>query len=326
MAPSSRARWPLALTCALAACSQQKAPEQDPNVIATVNGDVLLRADFEQELGREAQSLEGLDTRTPEQVAPYKQTLLDTMIERLLLLQAARAAGVTVTPEEVDRRVLALVSDYPASSFDDTLAQTHTSRTELSQKTREGLIIEKLFQEQVFSRVAVTEEQLRRYFDEHADEFTEAEKVRAQQIVVSGLDEAKRVQQQLWAGKKFSDLARRYSLSPDAKVGGDLGFFQRGEMPPAFDEVVFKLSVGGVSEVVSTEYGFHLFKVVERKPARKRELTEVRGDIEKKLLGAMRSERQAEYVKALRAKAAVKVNDQVLQTVVVRPTATAGEE
>ncbi len=300
---------------ALLGCPQQQKPKQDPTVIATVNGEVIGRAEFERLLAREAQAMEGTGPRTPEQVEPYKQALLETLIERALLLQAARATNVEVTTEEVDRRVLALSSEYPAGTFDEALAKSQTSRAALTRSTRDQLTIEKLLAQQVHARVAVTEEQIRQYFDERAADFMEPEQVHAQQIVVKGLDEARRVQQQLWQGKKFPDLARRYSLSPDARVGGDLGFFARGTMPPAFDEVVFKLSVGGTSEVVSTEYGFHLFRVVEKKPARKRELTEVRGVIEEKLLAGLRSEAQKTYVAELRRKATVLINDEVLQSV-----------
>ncbi|MBL9038720.1 MAG: peptidyl-prolyl cis-trans isomerase [Archangium sp.] len=303
----------------LLACSQQQKPQPDANVVATVNGAVIGKAEFELELGREAQSMESVATRTPEQIEPYKQTLLATMVERLVLLQAAAAANITVTSEEVDRRMLALASEYAANTFDEVLAQTHTSRTELARKTREQLLIEKLFQEAVFSRIAVTEDAIRRAYDEHPEAYTEPEQVHAQQIVVKGLDEAKRIQQQLWQGKKFADLARRYSLSPDAKVGGDLGVFRRGEMPQAFDEVVFKLAPGGLSDVVSTEYGFHVFKVLEKKPARKRDLPEVRAAIEQKLVAELRAERQREFVAGLRAKADVKVNESALQTVTGRP-------
>lgn len=308
----------------LAACTQQVKPQQDPNVIATVNGEPIMRAEFEQQLAREAQAMEGVGPRTPEQMEPYKQTLLDTMVEKLLLLQAARAAGVTVTADEVDRRVLALSSEYPAGTFDEALSQSQTTRDALTRTTRQQLTIEKLFQTQVFSRVAVTEDQIRRYFEEHAEEFTEPEQVHAQQIVVKGLDEAKRIQQQLWQGKKFGDLARRFSLSPDAKVGGDLGFFSRGQMPPAFDEVVFKLNAGGTSEVVSTEYGFHLFRVIEKKPARKRELAEVRAKIEEKLVSELRATAQREFVAGLRAKAELKVNNETMLLVSgrVNPGAT----
>ena len=319
-------RLTLLLCLASLACSQQQTLKQDPNVIATVNSEVIGRAEFELELGREAQAMEGVATHTPEQIEPYKQTLLATMTERIVLLQAARAAQIAVTPEEVDRRALALASEYPAGTFDEVLSQTHTTRSELMRKTRDQLIVEKLFQDQVFSRVAVTEDQIRRYFDEHADDFSEPEQVHALQIIVKGLDEAKKIQQLLWQGKKFQDLARRYSLSPDAKVGGDLGFFKRGEMPPVFDDTVFKLAPNAVSEVVSTDYGFHLFKVLEKKPARKRELTEVRAAIEQKLVEQLRSERQREFVAGLRTKADVKVNQSALQMVTSRPMGALPQE
>lgn len=308
----------ISLAC-LTACSQQQKPQQDANVVATVNGEVITRADFERELSRESQAMEGAAPRSPEQIEPFKQTLLETMVERLVLLQAARELQVQVSAEEVDRRVLALTSEYPAGTFDTALAQSQTSKTELARRTKEQLLVERLLTDQVFSRVAVTEEQLRRIYDENPDAWTEPEQVHAQQIVVKGLDEAKRLKELLWQGKKFPDLARRYSLSPDAKVGGDLGFFKRGEMPPAFDDAIFRLGAGQVSDVVSSDYGFHLFKLIEKKPSRKRELAEVRAQIEQKLLTELRAERQTAWVKALREKAQVKVNDAAFQSVTGRP-------
>jgi peptidyl-prolyl cis-trans isomerase C len=310
----------------LTACSQQQKPQQDSTVVATVNSEVIGKADFERELSRESQAMEGAAPRSPEQIEPFKQALLTTMVERVVLLQAAREAQVQVSPEEVDRRVLALTSEYPAGTFDTALAQSQTSRTELARRTREQLVVERLLADQVFSRVAVTEEQIRGAYDENPDGWTEPERVHVQQIVVKGLDEAKRLQQLIWQGKKFPDLARRFSLSPDAKVGGDLGVFKRGELPQAFDDAIFRLSAGQVSEVVSTEYGFHLFKLVEKKPARKRELAEVRATIEQKLLTSLRAERQTSYVKSLREKADVKVNDRVLLSVSGRPLGGANAE
>ena len=148
--------------------------------------------------------------------------------------------------------------------------------------------------------------------------------MRAAQIVVKGMDEARRVQAQLKAGgKKFADLARRYSLSADAKVGGDLGFFPRGQMPPAFDEVVFRLPVGQVSDVVETEYGYHLFRVLERKAGRKLDFAEVRHLVEAKLLAQRRAEAQTKYEEELRAKAKVWVNETTLQAIRGRPAAPA---
>ena len=312
----------LALATGLAGCPKKDKEDPDAHVVATVNGEVLARADFEQELWRELSSTEA-PQHTPEEIEPFKRALVDTLVSRMLLLQEARTRNITASPEEVDRGVLRLSSDYPAGNFNEVLEKGQLSMAELRARESTRLTIEKLFANEVYTRVAVTEEELRGYYAEHEAEYSEAEQVRAAQIVVKGMDEARRVQAQLKSGKKFADLARRYSLSADAKVGGDLGFFPRGQMPPAFDEVVFKLSVGQVSDVVETEYGYHLFRVLERKPGRKLEFSEVREQVEGKLLAQRRAEAQAKYEEELRAKAKVWVNEATLQAIRGRPATQA---
>src|SRR5262249_61007891 len=95
---------------------------------------------------------------------------------------------------------------------------------------------------------------------------------------------------------EVGDRARERWLSADAKDGGDLGWFPRGVMPPQFDEVAFSLGPGQISDVVTTDYGFHVFKVLERRPARKRDLGEVRGEIERRLLRGKQEQAQTEFV------------------------------
>lgn len=312
----------LALTwgaLALVGCTKPPQETPDANVVATVNGEVLGRAEFEQELWRELASAEAPE-RTPEEVEPFKRALLDTLLKRMLLLQEAKQYNLSVTPEEVDRQMLRLSGDYPTDNFSDALAQGQLSLAELRARESQRLLIEKLYTHHIYSRVAVTEEELRAYYAGHEAEFHEPEQVHAAQIVVKGLDEAKRVQAQLKSGKKFADLARRYSLSADAKVGGDLGFFPRGQMPPAFDEVVFNMRPGQVSEVVSTDYGFHLFRVIEFKPARKRDFTEVRKVVEGRIVKLKQAEAQESFEKELQAKAKIWVNEPTLQAIRGRPT------
>jgi peptidyl-prolyl cis-trans isomerase C len=312
-----KARVLLGALVALAACREQKKPQEDPNLIVTVNREVILRGDFQRQLDQEVQAA-GIDAEGAEQLDSFKQAVLRDLIDRRLLLQAAKAAGVNLSAEEIDRAVLRMGADYPTDSLNQALAEGQQSMAELRQHTAEQLTIEKLFHEHLYPRVAVTEAEIRNYFDEHPDEFKELEQVHAAQIVVKGYDEAKRIQQQLQSGKKFSDLARKYSLSPDAKVGGDLGFFHRGVMPHQFDDVAFKLGVSQVSDIVETEYGFHLFKVLEKRSARKLQLAEVHAKIHEKLLTEKRQEAQAEYLKSLRTKANVQVNEQSLKLVVAK--------
>lgn len=302
----------------LAGCSKGDGPKEDPNVIATVNGEVVSRADFEKELARELMAMEGTGARTPEEVVPFKRALVKTAVERLLLLQAAKKLGVAVSAEEVDRRVLRLSADYPAGRFDEALVRGQLPLEDLKRKTAEQLTVEKLLQEHVYPRVAATEQELRSHFESHEAEFSAPEEVRAAQIVVKELDEARRVQAQLRAGKKFGELARKYSISPEAAAGGDLGFFARGVMPPAFDAVVFELGVGESSDVVGTDYGFHIFRVLEKRPARKRDFASARQSVEERLLKQKRIEAEAEFLASLREQSQVVVNEQSLAAVAVK--------
>jgi len=308
----------LALALAGAGCPEKDRDREDPGVVATVNGESIGREELAQEMARETSGEPLESPPTSEQAELVKRTLLGTLIDRALLLQAARQANLQVSANEVDRRVMRIASDYPAEGFSEALSQGQLTMAELKKKTAQLLLIEKLFEQHVYPRVAVTEEELRDYYETHKDQLAEPEQVRAAQIVVKGLDEARRLQAQLWEGKKFADLARKYSLSADAKVGGDLGFFPRGVMPEKFDEVAFGLGVGQTSDVVETEYGFHLFKVLERRPGRRKELNEVRPRIEEKLLEAKRSRAQTDYLGALRARAQIQVNEGTFRSLALK--------
>jgi len=297
-----------------ASCKEKRAQEMDARVVALVNGEVISRSDFETELARELGAADGLNPQSPEQIEPLRRALLETLVDRTLLLQAAKSAGISVSADDVDRRLMRMSSDFPAEGFDQALANGQLAMADLKQKTQILLTTEKLFAEVVYPRVAVTEEEIRKHFEEHPEQFREPEQVRAAQIVVKGIDDARRLQRELRAGKKFADLARMHSLSADAKLGGDLGFFERGVMPSAFDQAAFSLGIGEVSDVVESDYGFHLFKVLDKKPSRKKDLNEVRAQIEKTLLEKKRASAQAAFLKSLKDKAEVRINEPLLMT------------
>jgi len=296
-------------TLLLAGCPESKKPETgvEDSSIASVDGRAVSRQELERELAQEID----LGGNTPSSLSSeaLKRSVLESMLERFLLLRAARDANVSVSTEEVDRELLRLRADYPGDRFNEALAQGRLSLADLREKTTALLTIQKLFRDQVYPRVAVTEEEIRVYYEGQSGDFQQPEEVRAAQIVVKTAPEARMIEQQLRAGKDFGEMARKYSLSPDAKAGGDLGFFARGQMPRQFDEVAFRLKVNQVSSVVSTNYGFHIFKLLAKRPARKKPLSEVKGQIEQKLVGEKREHAQAEYVKMLRDKAVIKVNE-----------------
>ena len=303
-----------ALATSACRCGDDKARGRPlPPSVALVNGEPISTAAFQRELQHARSELgEG-----QEPLDRLRQRVLDGMVSRALLLQQAHARGVAVEQEQVERAFLGVRSEYPGTHFDDLLAQQRLSAAELKQSLREQLTLEKLFHDEVFPQVRAEDQEVQRYYDEHGAEFDQPERVRVLQVVVKTREEALKVRDEIRrAPQKFGDVARRASISPEGKDGGDLGYFGRGAgMPEVFD-VCFRLPLNTVSEVVPSPYGFHVFKVVDRKPASRRTLPEARSEIQQKLLREKQARAQEEYLAGLRARAQVQVDQKALSAVV----------
>jgi peptidyl-prolyl cis-trans isomerase C len=132
-------------------------------------------------------------------------------------------------------------------------------------------------------------------------------------VVVRTRAEAERVRAELRRRPDaFAEVARRASIAPEAAAGGDLGWFARGAgMPEVFD-VCFTLPVKALSPVVASAYGFHVFEVTGRRPARRLPLGEVRERVRADLLRQRRAEAQAAYLAALRARARIEIDEAAL--------------
>ncbi len=318
----SRRAGRLAALLLLAACTRRGPPQLDPAVVALVNNEASPVTEFARELALAYEVPEGATAPAPDQLLALKQTVLQELVDRQLLLQEAKAKGISVTPEAVQAAVTHLKAEYQDGRFQEALSLGRVSEPEFERKTAERLTVEKLVDEVVYQRVAVTEEELQGYLDSHAEEFQEPEQVHAAQIVVKELEDARRLRDELHRGAKFGDLARAHSLSADARLGGDLGWFPRGVMPPEFDAVAFSLQPGQISDVVTSEYGFHLFKVLERRPARKKDLAQVRREVERRLLRDKKEKAQAAFVQALREHASIRTNEAAVAKVNGPPSPT----
>lgn len=249
----------------------------------------------------------------PAQASRLARALLEPLIDRQLLAARARAAGLSVSDAEVQRSTDALAEAWRAAggNFSEHLAQDGQTAEQLSEETRERLLAEKY----VASQLRIDKpgkEDLREWFDRHHSEFEQPEEVHALQIFVSSAGEAKNLLDQIRKGTPFEEVARASSQSPDARRGGDLGFFARGTMPKVFDDACFALRPGQLSGVVPSRYGFHLFKVLERRGARSLSFEQARGEAERRLLEERRVAAERALLAGLRAKAQISVDEAAL--------------
>lgn len=140
-------------------------------------------------------------------------------------------------------------------------------------------LMEELLQKE--AKAAVTEDRLRKLYEDTAKNLKPEEEVRARHILVKTEDEAKKVEERLAKGEDFAKIANEVSQDPGSgKQGGDLGFFGRGQMVPQFEEAAFKLEPGKVSAPIKTQFGFHIIKLEEKRTRPVPPFDQVRPQIE----------------------------------------------
>lgn len=159
----------------------------------------------------------------------------------------------------------------------------------------------------VLSDVTITDEDAKKYYDEHKVEFEQPATVSAKHILVDNEELCSKVKNSIDNGElSFEDAAKQYSSCPSKEQGGDLGVFGRGMMVPEFEEAAFGLELQKVSEPVQTQFGYHLIKVDAKNEAKASEFEEVKNQIVQKLIQENQEKKYLDVMKELEAKYDVK--------------------
>lgn len=306
-----RAAGALGLLVCLAACRRaQPPPPPPPPAAAVVNGAPIPVARLQLELDRVRRGEEGQAKVEPQDVPRLARALLEGLIDRAIVLQRAKEAGLQVGEAEVQRATDALADDARkgGAAWNEQLARAGQNPEQLSDELREQILAAK-YVAGLTGKERATPAETRAWFDAHRALFEEAEQVHCLQIVVRTPDEAKSVLDQLRAGAPFDKLARQTSTSPDGRDGGDVGWFQKGAMPKVFDDACFSLGVGKLSGVVASPYGFHVFKVLGRRPGRERGFKDVQAEAEQRATAEKRAQKERELMAQLRAAADVRIDE-----------------
>ena len=300
-----------------AAGAAEQAPDGDK--AATVNGQVITKTELDQELQPVLQrmAMQGQQPQ-PEQVAEIREKVLDSLINRELLVQDAKAQGVSVEAEALDAQMEQVRGQFPEEAqFKEALSQMGIDEETLRAQMRQRLLIQKLIEERIAKDVTVTDEEAQAYYAAHPEQFKTGEQIRARHILIKSEPEAsdtdkkearqklEEVQGKLEKGESFADLAEEYSEGPSGPKGGDLGYFERGQMVKPFEDAAFALKDDEVSEIVETRFGFHLIKAVDRKAASTTPFAEIKDQIKAQLKKQAVQETVGEHLEALKAKAEI---------------------
>lgn len=197
-------------------------------------------------------------------VAQFGPQGVDQVIEQLiteeLIRQAAEAAGVQLTDDDIESELAKVREQFPSEQqYHDTLNQVGLTEDKLKEQMQSQVLLDKM----LASEVQVTDAQVSELFEQRKQELTDPERIRASHILVGTREEAEQILDEFQAGAEFAALAAEHSTDGSAMQGGDLGYFGHGDMVLPFEEAAFALEQGELSGIVETQYGFHLIKVTD---------------------------------------------------------------
>ncbi len=284
-----RRSWPLlaaalALLPLIGACTKDDADKTPAElVVAEVNGVEIAGDRFLHEYDRfkKRTQLTGLDDPALEK--DMREGVLESIIRAELLGQEAEKAGIKLTPEAEEEEVQSMLKGFSPARLQVVLQEQGLTYDEWKANVRQNLLVERLLKERIAPLVQLSEDEVKAYYDGNKDEFRKESEAHVFHILCATFADADRARFELTTGKKFDDVAKRYSKSPEGGAGGDLGMVAKGQMPKELDEAIFRLKVNEVSKVIESPYGFHVLKVVEFTRPRQMTFAEARDGIHKRL-------------------------------------------
>ncbi len=241
----------------------------DP-VVAEVDNEKITLSEFQQELEKLPPNLRQMaaDKR-------IRKEFLDQLATSRLLYNEGISLGLTKDP---------------------------AVKQQIEEATRK-IVLAALLRKEVDNRIKPpSEEELKKYYQTHADEFRQQKQVHARHILVKDKATADKIEARLRKGEDFAALAKENSSCPSASQGGDLGFFSHDRMVKEFADAAFKLKPGEISAPVKTKFGYHIIKVDEVKEASARPFAEVKESIRNKLMQDKKEQIFKEYVDSLKKK------------------------
>jgi peptidyl-prolyl cis-trans isomerase C len=247
--------------------------------VAKVNDVVIMQKDFDNAFRQVEKRItaQGKDV-SDTQVHEIKQKILENIIDTELLYQAAKKEGVKPPEENFTKQWEQIQNRMKEDAqFKAGIEEMNYTESELKNQIKRQMTIQQFVVDKFVKPASVSAEEIKSYYTQNEKAFHTPEQVRASHILIkveSGAEDKKKVeakkqiqeiQTKIKNGEDFAALAEKFSQCPSKSNGGDLGYFERGKMVKPFEDAAFQLKVGEVSDVVSTDFGYHLIKVTDKK-------------------------------------------------------------
>ena len=287
--------------------------------VVIVNGFPLYEADLGQEIGKilpENRSFHG--KLSEEKISKIRSEAMQNLITVELQYQDAKSTGMKVSNADLSSEIDSLEKKFKSSKdFKATIGASGFNKQSFERFIERKLLSGRIRQIKVEDKLDITDAKVSEYYTKNIDRYSKPEEFRASHILLKvdpsssaeqRADVRKRAEailKRIKEGGNFADIAAQESEDLSQIKGGDLGYFHKGQMMVEFDEALAKMSVGQVSDIVETLYGYHVIKLIERKAPRQIPLEEMKGKIRSDLMEKEKKRLLDQWMSSLKAKAVI---------------------
>lgn len=249
-------------------------------------GDTIAQVDDQRITSAEVKGLlVNMTSRLRARALDKRKEFLDQLITERLLLSAAEKRGVQQLQEVKD----------------------------LLKEARKKILIAKYIDQETENKITISDQECRDYYETHKDRFMTASRIRASQILVPTRPEAESARTEVQSGAEFAKVAQLRSIDPTKERGGDLGYFQQGQLIPELEAQAMKLKIGEMSEVFESKFGFHILKVTDRIEPRLLEFNEIKERLQGLMMAEKKQRLMDELLEKLRSRAHIVINEKALK-------------
>jgi len=240
-------------------CTKSTPPDSNKIILARVGDEVVNLKDFARAF-RPYLNHEG-------SFEEQKVSVLQQLITDKLIINEANKNGIMVTSSELMTHVQKIKNGLTYAQWKEVLKSSGVHEYEWQEEQQKSLRVQKTIKNLISKKVKVKEKESKAYYDSHPNQNRRAAERRIRHILLSTEDEANQVRDRLLKGESFSELAKKHSISPDAEKGGDMGYLAKDELIPAYSSA-WGMRSGEISEVIKTNYGFHIFKALGKRKSK----------------------------------------------------------
>lgn len=293
----------------------------------TIDDMVITSAEVDRQARLMSAEMEKAGRPVPEQYqSMLKQRAADTLVQLRLMAREAKKLDLKVSDEDLKSQMDLVVKHFGSKeALEGFLKSADVTMDFFTDYVRNNTLVDKYFQK-VFEDVKQpTDEELKTFYENNPKQFMQPDRLRASHILLKveeGISDeeiatvqknAEKALKRVKSGEDFAAVATEISECPSASRGGDLGYFTRGQMVPAFEAAAFALKPGEISDLVRTKFGFHVIKSVDHQPESQMSFEEVKDRLKDSLFNKDKKEKAMEAIKKATDSSKIEYVDPSLQ-------------